>query len=120
MNKIVIADDSLFIQQKVKNELKQLIDTEFITISSGDLVLPTVKQHNPKCIILDIMMPQMNGFEVLSQIQANNINIPVIIFTADKQPKTLQTCLELGAFKVLYKPDGLSVMFSIVSQLINN
>ena len=102
MVKIVVADDSNLIRMKLKKHLKD--EYEVVEAHNGRDALVKIKIEKPDIILSDLLMPEMDGFELLRRIQEDKIPIPVVILTADIQFETNQKCLELGAFKVLNKP----------------
>jgi CheY-like chemotaxis protein len=74
-----------------------------LTPSAGMAIL---REANPKIIFLDINMPGVDGFEVLSYLkrEPHLIGVPVIIVTSDDQPETAQRAMRSGASAVIIKP----------------
>ncbi len=74
-----------------------------LTPSAGMAIL---KEANPNVIFLDINMPGVDGFEVLSYLrrEPHLIGVPVIIVTSDDQPETAERALKGGASAVIIKP----------------
>ena len=102
MKKIIVADDSRLIRMKLK---KHLIDHyTIIEAENGRDALVKVKVEQPDIILTDLLMPEMDGFELLKKLQEQNLDIPVVVLTADIQHETMVKCTKLGAFKVLNKP----------------
>lgn len=87
---------------------KMLLQEEFapILVSSGQQCLEYLNEHRPDLILLDIMMPDMDGLQVMKKIQENEElkNIPVIFLTADSTPETEAACFQAGAVDVSIKP----------------
>ncbi|MBE5905760.1 MAG: response regulator [Lachnospiraceae bacterium] len=87
---------------------KMLLQEEFVPIlvSGGQQCLDYLAGHRPDLILLDIMMPEMNGWEVMRRIQENEEwkHIPVIFLTADSKPETEAACFEAGAVDFSVKP----------------
>ncbi len=83
MEKILIVEDEQLIVEFVEFLLRQ---EGFVplTASDGDVVLPLVRQEQPALILLDVLLPTVDGFEVLRQLRdtPDLRHIPVIIFTA--------------------------------------
>ena len=102
MKKIFVIDDD----QKLNALLKDyLIKFDLNVISDTDPVkgLKNLKKINPDLIILDVMMPGMDGFEVCRRIRANS-SIPIIMLTARGEVSDRVVGLELGADDYLPKP----------------
>jgi twitching motility two-component system response regulator PilH len=59
---------------------------------------------DPDCILLDILMPEVNGLSFLQQLRGKGATTPVVVLTADIQETTCQECLKLGAEEVVHKP----------------
>src|SRR5574341_706255 len=65
------------------------------------------QEHNPDLILLDIQMPEMDGFETLRHLRANRVTskIPVVFLTAQKKdPESIEAGLQMGADQYLTKP----------------
>ncbi len=80
---ILLAEDDIILAELYTERLKQEGFT-VVHASNGEDALQYVKEFNPSLIILDIMMPKLNGLDVLAALKANEEtrNIPVIIVTA--------------------------------------
>jgi twitching motility two-component system response regulator PilH len=66
--------------------------------------LEKIRNDSPDLVLLDILMPQVSGLSVLKKLESEDIEVPVIVITADIQDSTKRECLELGARDVFYKP----------------
>ncbi|MFQ6097982.1 MAG: response regulator, partial [Armatimonadota bacterium] len=84
--KILVVDDEKHIVRLVEVNL-QRAGYDVVTAYDGVQALEMVKQERPDMLVLDVMMPRMNGFEVLKQLKANpeTQEIPVIMLTAKAQ-----------------------------------
>jgi len=103
--KILIVDDEPFNVDYLEQELVELnYETESAT--NGQEALEKVAAGSPDLILLDIMMPIMDGFEVLSRlkIEERTLNIPVIVISANSDLKSIVRGIELGAEDYLPKP----------------
>lgn len=100
--RVLIVDDD----QKLRELLTEYL-TEFgfqvSTLSDGRGILPAVKAENPDIIILDIMLPHKDGFEILREIRTT-FSVPVIMLTARGEDADRIVGLELGADDYLPKP----------------
>lgn len=81
--KVLIVDDDLVLRQLYTDRL-QTEGYKILTASNGEEGLEAVKNEKPDVIILDIMMPKMNGIDVLKNLrsQSETKDIPVIVLTA--------------------------------------
>ena len=103
MYRILIADDSWLQRQLISNVLKEN-NYEFIEAQNGKDAVEKVVSQKPDCLILDLLMPDMDGIEVLKFLKEKNISVPVIILSADIQNTTRTQCFELGAVDFINKP----------------
>lgn len=117
--RVLIADDSklniLMITDILQNE-----GYEVFSVMSGLEVLDVAQSLKPDIILLDVIMPGMDGFAVCSELKCNHDlkNIPVIMVTARTEAKYLKTALEIGAFDYIRKPvDSIEVIARIQSAI---
>ena len=75
------------------------------TLFNGEGFLPLVQSEDFSLIICDLIMPKVDGFEVLQMIKENNIKIPIIILTNLSQPEDEKRVRDLGATNFLIKSD---------------
>jgi CheY-like chemotaxis protein len=115
---ILIVDDAIFTRRVIcKNLQKQGYET--LEASHGKQALELLDSHTPDCILLDLLMPEMDGWQVLQALQDKNIKIPVIVLTADIQETSRQHCFELGALAVLNKPPKSEEMIEALQKALN-
>ena len=103
--KILIVDDEPFNVDYLEQELEDL-DYETVSAFNGREALEQVGAETPDVILLDIMMPQMDGFQVLERLKADDAwrNIPVIIISAMDDIDSVVRGIKLGAEEYLPKP----------------
>lgn len=103
--RILLVDDEPLNIDYLEQELEDL-DYETASASNGQEGLERVTEINPDMILLDIMMPVMNGFEMLSQLKAEPDwrDIPVVIISAMTDMESVVRGIELGADDYLPKP----------------
>ncbi len=101
-NKILIADDDAHILELIRMYMEKE-GFEVITASNGAQALEKFKSEAPSLVILDIMMPEMDGWEVCRSIRRIS-NIPIIMLTAKGETFDKVLGLELGADDYMVKP----------------
>lgn len=118
MKIILIVDDDTTSLRLAKGILDQ--EYRVATVSSGAMVFKYLKANTPDLILLDVNMPDMNGFEVIERLNANREyeNIPVVFLTADQDPQIEARCLESGAIDFVSKPFVPSVLQSRVRRVV--
>lgn len=118
MKKLLIAEDDTFL---IKVYESKLIKVGFdIRIARDGLeVFEILENFSPDCILLDLMLPKMNGFQVLTRLKSNPkiAGIPVVIASNLGQPEDKQKALELGALDFFVKSDlGIQELVDKVQQ----
>ncbi len=118
MKKILIVDDNKLNLTVAKNVLRSIYEVTAVT--SGSQALEAVDRQTYDLILLDINMPEMNGFEVLEKFKADPVSkdIPVIFLTADSDADTETKCFESGALDFIAKPFVPEVMRSRISRIL--
>ena len=102
MPKILVVDDERPIAEIIRYNLqKEGFDVQ--TAYDGEEAIKTVHKIKPELVILDIMLPKKNGFEVLKEIRMEYV-MPVIMLTAKEEENDKITGLELGADDYITKP----------------
>ncbi len=103
--KILIVDDSQFNLQIIKNVINKN-GYEPVLISSAKEVVKTVKKEKPDLILLDIIMPEMNGYEVCKIIRNDSKikDIPIIFLTGQSSIEDVAKGFEVGAVDYINKP----------------
>ncbi len=104
-SKILIVDDEPFNVDYLEQELEDL-NYATITAINGREALEKISNESPDLVLLDIMMPIMDGFTVLEKVKANPAirNIPIIVISANNDLKSVVKGIELGAEDYLPKP----------------
>jgi CheY-like chemotaxis protein len=104
MADVLIVDDSLMMRKFISMALAPE-GYNLHEASGGQEAIDFVNTSPPDCMVLDLLMPDMVGTEVLETLKReNNVEFPIIVMTADIQESTQDTCMALGAYKVLTKP----------------
>ncbi len=117
MANIVIIDDSNF-QRKIITKFVKAEGHEIFEGANGKIGLELIATHKPDAILCDLVMPEVDGFEVLRKLQEQGSNIPVIILTADIQAPVREQCMQLGAKKFLNKPFNQSQMREALNEIL--
>lgn len=105
MQLILVVDDN----PDVRMALTTLLRDEGYEVeeaSDGDVGLDAARAHKPDLILLDLMMPRMDGFETLRQLKSDEdlSNVPVVVLTARRGSDDRALARELGATDYLNKP----------------
>lgn len=89
-------------------------------VTTGTAALKAVVENPPDLVLLDIMLPEMDGFEVCQQIKNNprTSHIPVILLTAKKSPEDMARGKEVGAEQYITKPFKSSMVIASIERLL--
>ena len=102
--KILLADDSQFMRTILKGMLgKAFPDTQFIEAGTGTLAVSLWREHRPELLLLDLVMPEKGGIDVLKEIGPGKTG-KVIVISALGQEKIMQEAQSLGASAFIVKP----------------
>ena len=118
--KILIVDDEEGVVKVVKMYLEHH-DYEVITAYDGQEGLEKAKTEKPDLIVLDLMLPRMDGYKVCGLLKrdARYAKTPVVMFTAKAQDKDVKLGQEVGADAYITKPFEPEVLLSKIEELIS-
>ena len=105
-SKIMIVDDEEYNILVFRRHLREAGYEKFVTVTDSTTTLDVMREENPDILLLDVMMPKMNGLEVLKLVQRDSTwgHMPVIVLTASSDASIKLQALELGATDFLGKP----------------
>ncbi|VHE75939.1 DNA-binding response regulator [Streptococcus pyogenes] len=109
MNILLVNDDEMILQGIVA--FLSEYDYTVITAKDGEQAIEYFKRHIIHLIILDVMIPKKNGFEVLLEIKRER-DIPIIVLSAKEDEETQVKAFELGADDYVTKPFSLLLLVS--------
>jgi len=102
--KILILEDEKMLMHLIASKLEKE-GFEVKKAFDGDDGWEKIKSERPDLILLDIIMPKMNGYEVLEKMKTEGLNIPVIIISNSGQPVEIEKTKEMGAVDYLIKTE---------------
>jgi two-component system alkaline phosphatase synthesis response regulator PhoP len=116
MKNVLIVEDNLTMLRGLKDNFESR-GYHVKTATDGEQGLKSAIAEKPDLMILDIMLPKMNGYEVCSHIRKQNLDIPIIMLTAKDQEKDVVLGLNLGADDYVTKPFSIKVLLARVEAL---
>lgn len=118
--KILIIDDEYDIRAVAELALKAVGGWQVLCAASGKVGLTLAAQEHPDAILLDVMMPEMDGIETFQALQTNSKtrNIPVIFLTAKTQTTDQRRFLELGVTGIITKPFKAMTLAAQISKIL--
>ncbi|MDD5688254.1 MAG: response regulator [Elusimicrobia bacterium] len=118
MKKILVVDDDLNICEM----LRFILESQgyvVSTINDGKEALNSVKEDKPELVLLDIVLPSMNGIEVLRNIKEIDENIKVIMITAySNYGEKIVEAFRLGACDCIFKPFNIEYLKESILEVI--
>ncbi|HXE76304.1 MAG TPA: response regulator [Candidatus Xenobia bacterium] len=123
LSKILLVEDDPDIQKVVRMSLKLRGIKDITVVENGEECLAVVGQVQPDVILLDVMMPKMDGYETCRRLKANpdTRGYPIIFLTAKAQQFEIKRGIQEGAIGYLTKPfDPMTLHEQIVAMLKQN
>ena len=117
---IMVVDDEPDLVTLLRARLEQR-EFNVMCAYSGSQALAGLEKQKPDLILLDIMMPEMDGFEVLRRLKAapETSSIPVILLSALDQLKDISTCYEMGADHYITKPFNNAHLMTVIDHILS-
>jgi two-component system chemotaxis response regulator CheY len=118
--KFLIVDDFSTMRRIVRNLLKEIGYTNADEAEDGAAALAKLKGGNFDFVVSDINMPNMNGFELLTQIKADAAtkHLPVLMVTAEAKKEDIVTAAQAGAAGYIVKPFTKATLEEKVNKII--
>ena len=118
MNKVLAVDDDV-IMTKMLDKILTANAFEVSTANNGLDAIEAVRRDVPDVIVLDLMMPDLNGWEVCREIRTFS-QVPILVLSAVVDSEGVMRALEEGANDYLVKPVPVGVLISTLRRLIDN
>lgn len=115
--KVMIVDDEVDFLEAIKYWLK-LKGYQVETFSKSDEALEAVKKDPPLVLFTDIVMPEMDGIDLLKEIRKFNKDLSVIVITAHSTPQRVQEAEELGVVGYFMKSDDFKQAADLIQKAI--
>lgn len=116
--KILVIDDEADFLEMIKIRL-EANNYEVITAPNGKEGLEKVKQEKPDAVLLDILMPELDGLRVLRRIRRDNKNLPVFIITAFSNEERFKLANDLKASGFIVKTSDLNKEVNNIAAVLN-
>lgn len=119
--KILLAEDDASVRAIVTLALSRVGGHNVVHAANGLELLEIVQKENPALILLDVMMPGLNGFETCERLKQdpNTQSIPVIFLSARAQVHEIEKGMSLGAIGYILKPFDAMTLHTQISEVLN-
>lgn len=121
---ILIVEDNQLNQMVIKMMLKKWLNTTTFLAKDGSESLEVLKNENIDVVLMDLQMPVMDGYEATQAIRAGqageqNVNVPIIVLTADVMESTKERVFELGVNDFMTKPIDQNILYQKVTTVLS-
>jgi CheY-like chemotaxis protein len=119
MGKLVLVIDDDPAQRRLLERMLGARDYRVLTAADGEAGVEVAAASHPDLILLDVMMPRLNGYQACRALkgQAGTAAIPIIMLTTKDQPADAFWAAEVGADLFLHKPIDLPLLFAEIDRL---
>jgi CheY-like chemotaxis protein len=114
---IAVVDDDESVRESLNTFLRS-VGYQVRTFPSADRFLGSGSYGETECLLLDLRMPEIDGFELQSRLNAEHSKIPIVIITAHEDQLARQRAIAAGAMDVLHKPFAARLLLEAVEKAL--
>ncbi|PLS17597.1 two-component system response regulator [Bacillus sp. M6-12] len=118
--KVLVCDDSVLIRKKLKSTLEKCKCEGVLEAENGAVAVEMVKEHKPDLVFMDIVMPDKDGIEALTEIRQLDDSVKVVMASSAGTQNHLKKALEQGAFDFIQKPITLESITNIIEKILKD
>ena len=116
---MAIVDDEESVRRALDRLMRSAgLDVE--TFPSGAEFLQSLESHTPDCVVLDLHMPRVNGFEVQARLRESGSRLPVVVITGHDTDETRERVMKAGVAAYLLKPVDEQVLLDTISAAVGD
>ena len=113
--RIVVADDHAVLRESLRTLLQTQPDFHVVgAAGTGTEALHLVQQHHPEVLVLDLFMPDGDGFEVLRTLERHGARVAAVVLTGSQEERDFVQTVRLGARGLVLKSDGPDKLFAAI------
>jgi two-component system, chemotaxis family, chemotaxis protein CheY len=116
---VMIADDSIFTRNFVKKLVIEAGAEEVIEAKDGREAIEKYEETKPELVLMDIMMPNVNGLEAIRTILEKHADAKIVMYTASNQEMVIKEALNNGALDFLPKPMSPEALSAVVKKYLS-
>jgi two-component system, OmpR family, response regulator MprA len=116
---ILIVDDDVSVRRFLTRGLG-FEGYRTLEAESGVMALSVAATHSPDLVILDVMLPGIDGFEVLQRLRAGGLTAPVIFLSGNDEPETKKSVLASSAADYIVKPVEFETLLGCINRLLKS
>ena len=114
---ISIVDDDIVIQELIKTAFADT-NARIETYGNGRLFLDSADGYKSDLVFLDLMMPELNGFQVLQKLQEDGVRLPIIVLSALTKRETVLEALKMGVSSYMTKPLNVQAIRTKATEIL--
>ena len=114
MPKILVVDDEPDILLMLRMALEDE-GYDVVLAADGEMAMSRIEEHSPDLVVLDLMMPVLDGYGVLGRLQSQGSTLPVVVLSARSDQSDIDRALALGAAEFMSKPFDLDRLLALVA-----
>jgi DNA-binding response OmpR family regulator len=116
---VLVVEDDPDLQELVWFNLR-LAGLQVVAVSDGEAALRAVAEHRPDAVVLDVMMPNLDGIAVLRALRADpaTVDLPVVVVTARATDTDIWDGWQAGADHYLTKPVRIAALVELITELV--
>ena len=118
--KILVAEDEPAMRLALLEVLSILDEFEVLEAADGAQALELIREHQPEVVLLDLLMPKLDGFDVLEALQASGesetLRSKIVVLSALTEPHLVEELAKLGAHLTMTKPLHISELIALVEE----
>ncbi|SEN79153.1 two component transcriptional regulator, LuxR family [Sphingomonas gellani] len=111
---VYIVDDEAEVRESLRALLQTRRDLHLVPFRSGDAFMEAMEEHEPGCVLLDLLMPGMHGMDLLEQVSQREDAWPTVVLTGHGDVASAVRAIKLGAIDYLEKPYRAELLFAAV------
>ena len=114
----IVEDDGLV--RRAMERLLRAAGYRVALYASGAEFLESLKAGRPACVVLDLLMPDVNGFDVVAVLNCETSRIPVVVISGDNRAETIARATALGVAAIVTKPVDDTVLLDAIQAAIQS
>ena len=116
---VLLAEDEIALAKIIKDSLESRNDFQITLASNGEKAFELFKQFKPDIFVLDVMMPQLDGFTLAKMIRQIDKHIPILFLTARSSTDDVVSGFKMGGNDYLKKPFDMEELIVRIQSLLN-
>ena len=117
MSRIIVIEDDRAILRGLKDNL-EFESYEVLTATDGEQGYRLIREHHPDLIVLDLMIPKMDGYELCRKVRSEGITVPILMLTARSEEMDRVHGLDIGADDYVTKPFSVPELLARIRAIL--